>query len=202
MMLNNIISHIDPVILDRGREYVLCGYIRKLERLKNLVYRAEVIGSELYEVSVELDEHGGIRSLECDCPFDYGPICKHQAAVLLELREKIKSLDININDIPLTEQKNFKDLLEAQSKESLIELILSLSADSDVVEKRVKLHVLETGGDVELQQCRKLIQSYISLHADDYGYVSWKNTSRAVEGAYISSEKAHEAADNEECYGL
>jgi hypothetical protein len=99
---------------------------------------------------------------------------------------------------PLTEQKNLEDLLEAQSKESLIELILSLSADSDVVEKRVKLHVLETGGDVELQQCRKLIQSYISLHADDHGYVSWRNTSHAVEGAYIVSEKAHEAANNEE----
>lgn len=200
MRLNNITHYIDPVILDRGREYVLSGYILKLEMMNELIYRAEVEGSELYEVIVEFDDEGDIVSSECDCPYDYGPICKHQAAVLLKLRGDMGSIEVNniIQHPQLLQSDNLKDLLETHSKESLIDLILSLSADSDVVEKRVKLHVLEAGGEEEVEECRRLIQSYVHMYTDDHGFVSWRNTSRAIEGTYIVADKAREATDDQE----
>lgn len=200
MRLNNITHYIDPVILDRGREYVLSGYILKLEMMNELIYRAEVEGSEMYEVFVEFDDEGDIVSYECDCPYDYGPICKHQAAVLLKLRDDMGSIDDNnaTQHSQLLQSDNLKNLLETHSKESLIDLILSLSADSDVVAKRVKLHVLEAGGEEELEECRRLIQSYIQMYGDDHGFVSWRNTSRAIEGTYIVAHKAQEATDDKE----
>jgi uncharacterized Zn finger protein len=80
--LNNLSKYLDPVILDRGREYLLGGHVLSIEDIGDLAYRAEVEGSELYEVYVELDEEGEVISSDCDCPYDYGPVCKHQAAVI------------------------------------------------------------------------------------------------------------------------
>lgn len=67
---------IDPVILDRGREYLLRGCVRSLKKVDERIYRAQVQGSEWYELVVDLDKSGTILSLECDCPYDFGPVCK------------------------------------------------------------------------------------------------------------------------------
>ena len=55
MNLNSLNRFIDPVILDRGRDYVCGGHVLSIEETSDLVYRAEVEGSKLYEVYVELD---------------------------------------------------------------------------------------------------------------------------------------------------
>lgn len=153
---------------------MLGGHILSIAVEGDLVYRAEVEGSELYEVYVELDEGGTINSSDCDCPYDYGPICKHQAAVLLQLRDHAAASPKSMTIEQLTStKKSLKQLLEAESKESLITLLLSLAADSDVVEQRVKLHVSKVGGTDELEECRKLIRSTIDAHADHHGFVNW-----------------------------
>jgi hypothetical protein len=163
------------------------------------VYRGEVEGSELYEVYVELDEGGTIISSDCDCPYDYGPVCKHQAAVLIKLGEHAAGSPRPVSIEQLTSpKKSLKQLLEAESKESLITLLLSLVADSHVAEQRVKLHVSKAGGAAELEECRKLIRSTINVHADHHGFVNWRSVSRAVGGAEMVAEKACEAADDAE----
>ena len=48
--------------------------------------RAIVEGTEFYEVEFTL-EAGQIRSLMCDCP--YPEICKHEYAVMLQLKETL-----------------------------------------------------------------------------------------------------------------
>jgi hypothetical protein len=197
--LNNLSKCLDPVILDRGREYLLGGHVLSIEDIGDLAYRAEVEGSELYEVYVELDEEAEVISSDCDCPYDYGPVCKHQAAVMLKLRDHTATLPESITkELPTNPNKSLKHLLEAESKESLITLLLSLAADSDVVEQRVKLHLSKVGGAKELEECRKLIRSYIDTYSDHHGFVNWRNVGKAVGGAEMVAEKACEAADNAE----
>jgi hypothetical protein len=94
--------------------------------------------------------------------------------------------------------KSLNQLLEAESKESLIALLLSLAAGYDVVEQRVKLHVSKVGGAKELEECRKLIRSYKDKYSDHHGFVNWRNVGKAVGGAEMVAEKACEAADNAE----
>jgi hypothetical protein len=171
----------------------------KLKDMGNSAYRAEVEGSELYQVNVELDEHGTVLSSDCDCPYDYGPLCKHQAAVLLKLRDRVREQpEAIIYERPVSTNKSLKQLLEAESKESLISLLLSLVSDNEVVEQRVKLHVSVAGGIEELEECRKLILSYIDTYSDHHGFVNWRNVGRAVEGAEMVAEKAREAVDHSE----
>nr|WP_275984089.1 SWIM zinc finger family protein [Paenibacillus hamazuiensis] len=163
--------------------------------MEDLVYRAEVEGSEIYEVYVELDEEGNVISSDCDCPFDYENFCKHQAAVLLELRDRAGMPTAALAEG--TTSKNLRQLLEAESKESLIDLLLSL-ADSGSVRQRIKLHVSKAGGADELEECRKLIRSYIDTYSDHHGFVDWRSADQAVEGAKIVAGKAEEAAEQEE----
>ncbi|MBP1994130.1 SWIM zinc finger family protein [Paenibacillus eucommiae] len=199
MNLNNLRKYVDPVILDRGRDYLKGGHVLSIEEIEDLVYRAEVEGSEIYEVHIELDEEGEVTSSECDCPFDFGPVCKHQVAVLLKLRDHTAALsESETNELDTNPKKSLKQLLEVESKESLVALLLSLAADSDAVEHRIKLFTSKVGGAKELGACRRLIRSYINTYADHHGFVSWRNVDQAVLGAEMVAKKAIETAENAE----
>lgn len=196
MHLNDVEIEIDSVILDRGREYLLSGCVRSLEKVRERTYRARVEGSELYEVIVELDKSDIVRSLECDCPYDFGPVCKHMAAVLLMIRNEGQFQPTSASgNGTVNSANNLKELLLGQSKERLIDLILSMAADSEVVERRVQLHVSDGDGHEQLAECRDLIQSYIAAYSDHHGFVNYRSVGRAVEGAEVVAEKAREAAD-------
>jgi hypothetical protein len=95
----------------------------------------------------------------------------------------------------MSQQKNLKKLLEAENKDSLIDIILSLAADDESVEQRIKLlQKSKTAGNKRVVECRKLIRSYRSDYADKDGFINWRNVSGAVKGAEIVAEKAREVA--------
>ncbi|HEX6384316.1 MAG TPA: SWIM zinc finger family protein, partial [Anaerolineae bacterium] len=67
----------------RGQEYYEDGFVLSLMQRGNTLY-AEVQGSqyEPYEVAVTFEDDG-IEDTYCTCPYDWGGICKHIVAVLL-----------------------------------------------------------------------------------------------------------------------
>jgi uncharacterized Zn finger protein len=67
----------------RGQEYYREGAVSDVTRRGNRV-TAEVEGSELYEVTVILDD-GEVDEAQCTCPYDWDGYCKHVVAVLLKL---------------------------------------------------------------------------------------------------------------------
>ncbi len=69
-------------IVGRGREYYRNGHITSLELLDDGSFEAEVEGSDDdYNVSVEVNpKTNKIVRCFCDCPYDYGDVCKHIAA--------------------------------------------------------------------------------------------------------------------------
>ncbi|WP_019419808.1 SWIM zinc finger family protein [Paenibacillus sp. OSY-SE] len=193
MNLHHLSKSIDPVIINRGRDYVLAGYVRSIKKIKDGLYRALVEGSDLYEVLVELRDNDDVLSVECDCPFDYGPTCKHQAAVLIKLREMrgtARSHSANLSSPISVQTKTLKQLLEAESKDSLISLLLYLAVDSEQMEERIRLYLSDVDHNDSIESCRHLIQSYIEIYADKYGFVRWDNVERAVEGAEHVAEQA------------
>lgn len=79
------------------------------------IIRADVIGSEEYEVEISLDDDGEIEEMYCSCPYaDGGRNCKHMAAVLYEWEENSGGED-------LSEKETDKDgdlFLTAHTKEA------------------------------------------------------------------------------------
>ena len=69
---------------ERGENYFLSGEVGKIKRKGNL-FEGTVYGSRKYEVS--LDINNDQLDFKCNCPYDWGGICKHEVAFALEILE-------------------------------------------------------------------------------------------------------------------
>lgn len=73
-------------ILERGYDYYLENAVENLD-ISDDIIRADVIGSEDYEVEISLS-NGEVTDMYCSCPYALdGRNCKHMAAVLYEWSE-------------------------------------------------------------------------------------------------------------------
>lgn len=71
-----------PIIKSRGEDYFNKGRVISCKKIKNK-YKAEVLGSELYNVNITYDYNNNI-SYECDCPCNFP--CKHIYATFLAIK--------------------------------------------------------------------------------------------------------------------
>lgn len=73
-------------ILERGYDYYLENAVENIDISEDII-RADVIGSEDYEVEISLN-NGEVTDMYCSCPYALdGRNCKHMAAVLYEWSE-------------------------------------------------------------------------------------------------------------------
>ena len=124
--LENFENEIDETILDRGLEYFEAELVVSCRRTGNTVH-AQVSGSEDYEVVFTL-ENESIVSASCDCPYDWGPVCKHIVAVMFELKDgnQEKHWQVKVS-------KKGNQSIEAQAEQILEKL--SVDELKDVVSK-------------------------------------------------------------------
>ena len=80
---------IKPEIADRGFDYYNSNKVVYIS-VEGTTGRAMVVGSKPYEVSFDYDG-GEIRNITCDCFCSYH--CKHEFAMLLQLRETLKIIE-------------------------------------------------------------------------------------------------------------
>lgn len=88
MTLQDFEKQIDSVILKRGKEYFNNDSVEFLEEIKKGYWTANVSGTDEYTVEIQLDSKDSIKKCFCDCPYDYGDICKHIIAVLYAISEE------------------------------------------------------------------------------------------------------------------
>ena len=73
-------------ILERGYDYYCDDAVENME-ISDDIIRADVIGTEDYEVEISLS-NGEVTEMYCSCPYALdGRNCKHMAAVLYEWSE-------------------------------------------------------------------------------------------------------------------
>lgn len=76
-------------------------------------------GSEDYDCEIKLDKHGNWQDGECDCPYDWGDVCKHQAALWYAVQAQ------DFSQIP-SEMDTLNAQLAPLSAEKLRELLCQL----------------------------------------------------------------------------
>ena len=110
MNLKNFESEIENKIVGRGLSYYKGGDVKKLEKASENEFSAVVFGTEKYSVYVKLNGETIVEH-ECDCPYDFGDVCKHKVAVFYAIRDgnfsdtggKLKSLLKNLHESALRE---------------------------------------------------------------------------------------------------
>lgn len=108
MNLKNFEIEVEPKIVERGLDYYKNGDVRKLEKVGENEFSAVVFGTEKYSVYVKFNGETIIEH-ECDCPYDYGDVCKHKVAVFYQIRngnfsdlsDKLNSLLTNLHESAL-----------------------------------------------------------------------------------------------------
>ena len=82
----NLSQWASEAVVARGRAYHQDGHVLDWEWDNNqLTAEVEGTGPEPYHVEITFDENVWPHS-ECECPFDWEPLCKHAVAALLEWR--------------------------------------------------------------------------------------------------------------------
>ncbi|MBD2870521.1 SWIM zinc finger family protein [Paenibacillus arenilitoris] len=161
-------DQIDRTILARGYEYYTDGYVIEVSAHGDNCYTILVEGSELYEVEVRLDGSGRIVHSECDCPYDYGPVCKHEAAAYYELLDILDS-DSELVQGKAVKQPDLKEVLTALPKERLIEIIAEIARQNTVLRNQLLLTYSQDGDDRELDKCKRLIASIVNKYTGREG---------------------------------
>lgn len=165
--IQRFLDDVDPVILSRGQDYYRRGYVESIDYDEGHV-TAEVSGSEdePYLVDIDFDEDGEVEAWECDCPYDWGPVCKHTVAALLALQaEPLEERSQEVSAV----KTSVRELVERAEKEQLAALILEHCKEDKRFQSQV-LSALEDSGERELASIKELVRESIRSNSD-YGYI-------------------------------
>ena len=212
MDLNNFENYIDPKIVARGYDYYENDYVTSVEEIKENVFVAKVEGTDRYTVEVELDHQANIIDTQCDCPYDLGEYCKHQAAVFLTLREmknnisdeKSPALKHHCMDLeaafksPVRKKRkeiDIKKVLSDRTKDELVAFLLDIASEYEEIKRRIELNFYIGNDEDEINKSIALIRTYINNNSNEWGFVGYGNTSEAVKGADMVLEKARYALE-------
>ena len=134
MNLKNFEKIVEPDILNRGFRLYEEGYILEVEQVEKGEFVASVRGSDKYAVTIKLSDILEMTSHSCDCPYDWGTVCKHEVAVMYHIKDK------QLFDQPVTANTfdKIKEDLEKLDKAALLEILMDLSKKSKVVKDYLK----------------------------------------------------------------
>ena len=165
--IQRFLDDVDPVILSRGQDYYHRGHVESIEYDEGHV-TAEVSGSEgePYMVDIDFDEDGEVEAWDCDCPYDWGPVCKHTVAVLLALQAETPE---ERSQEAAAAKSSVRELVERAEKEQLASLILEHCKEDKRFQSRV-LSALEDSGEQELASIKELVRESIRFNSD-HGYI-------------------------------
>jgi SNF2 family DNA or RNA helicase len=74
----------------KGCHYYEAGCVEELEFIsEEKLFIAQVAGREMYDVTIQFDDHNRIKGYDCDCPafYEYNGACKHVIAVLKVIKD-------------------------------------------------------------------------------------------------------------------
>ncbi|MFO7633750.1 MAG: SWIM zinc finger family protein [Caldilinea sp.] len=130
----------------RGMSYYRDDAVLALIRRDNVI-TAEVAGSEYepYEITITLDETGGIRSAACTCPYTFGGYCKHIVATLLAILNDPEAIET---------QPAMESVLAGLTEVQLRTILLNVAAEersvADLIEREAKLQRMADSAPVSI----------------------------------------------------
>ena len=165
MDLKDFEDHIDEVILDRGLSYYEDGNVISLKN-DDGTWSAVVEGTHDYKVKIKIAAGGKITRTECNCPYDMGRYCKHEAAVLYAIRDELLPDDVpNVpRETEPTENaprpESLTDILERMDKKALVSILTEFADRYEGIKEEI---IMRHSDNIDvLNSARDAIQNAIS----------------------------------------
>lgn len=174
MKLQDFQFHVDRIIVDRGYDYYSNGFVTP-KGSKGAAYRFQVSGSDEYEVIITLNPEGEIVSSYCNCPYDYGPVCKHETAAYFELMdESDEELD---GSTGFQGAPNLVEVLDGLRKDQLVSILVELAEEDEILESRLRMTYSDDAGKADMQNW---IRSIVNKYMGRAGYIEYHDTNEFV----------------------
>ncbi len=189
--INQFEQYIDKTILNRGLQYFKKGHVHEPEELSLDEYEAIVEGTEDYTVHLTL-KNGIINEHVCDCPYDFGPVCKHVAAVIfylqqdeLELTKTTKRKKRSQYNKPVKRKTNAQkidEILEKASHDELKQFVRNKASTNATFRNLFLSSFAQYNSDESKEFYVKHLKSILKTASDRHGFIDW-SASRIVGNA-------------------
>ncbi len=122
LSLKNFEAQVESKIVTRGFDYYEQDNVEEVEQVGDLEFSANIWGTTEYSVLIKLNPALEVVEHDCDCPYDWGDVCKHKVAVLYYIKDaKLYVYDAKNDDGTL---HKIKQDLSKLKKQEIIDLIL------------------------------------------------------------------------------
>lgn len=180
-------------ILSRGYEYYEDGLVKDV-LLKGNIVTAEVLGTETYDVSVEID-NGIFIDGDCTCPYaSDGSYCKHMAALLYYLDNE--NLDENNNYT--TKEKQIRDSLKNINKKELDAFLVELLTEDRNIYDKFRLRFNNSFPRLTLKEYKKKIYDAIKSSAGRDGFIDYHESWDYTKNMHKITSEVNSLVDNGE----
>lgn len=194
--LNNFESFFDPVILERGLEYYQDQRVSHLQKVDQGLWLASVHGQHDYTVTIRT-HRSVIKSWECDCPFEYGSVCKHVVAVLHEMAEEqtLKKMtedqgpSARNSQSPAPKRKSRQDHIEEIFEKAGIDELQKFLRMQLGRNKEVRYEFLSYFADLIDEDMKpkykRLVADIIKASEDNHGFIDYRRSfefARRIDG--------------------
>jgi len=210
MNLDNFDQQIDPKIVDRGYNYFFDDHVDGPESIDTGVWMARVYGSYVYNVQIHTEPENSreIRGWQCDCPYDFGPICKHVVAALYAMIDQEKSEPDSADEKRETKPKNrIQEIFKKSNEEDLQNFILASVKSVDGFRNRFLAHFADRIEDQQdpILKYRAIIRNYGRAAEGPYGFIDHESDHTLTARLRELNQKAEELLDDghfNECLGI
>ncbi|MBI2486949.1 MAG: hypothetical protein HYW01_08320 [Deltaproteobacteria bacterium] len=187
--------------------------MQDLQELEDGKWTALIQGTEVYEVYMCISGDT-VTEYKCTCPYDLGPICKHQVATIYAIEDCLSEATVvDIKEGPNQRQKKrskgktgkqgrktiiqkVEEALENMSQEEIIDLVRSYSLQNrefrNIILARFTPHSEEEGKSTY----RQLIKESLRSGMDHHGFIDYWGAGRAVRGAEELLDKGEKLVEN------
>lgn len=199
--LNQFEQYIDETILKRGLQYFKSGRVNQVEEISPGKYEAIVEGTEDYTVQLTL-KNGIISEYTCDCPYDFGPVCKHVAAVIfylqqdvLDLNKKPKRTKTNQTAKPAkrkTVAQQVEELLEKTTHDELKQFVREKTEENAQFRNLFLSSFAQYNTDESKELYVKQVKSILKTASDRHGFIDWsasRQVGNAIDNLLKSAQK-------------
>lgn len=199
--LNQFEQYIDETILKRGLQYFKSGRVNQVEEISPGKYEAIVEGTEDYTVQLTL-KNGIISEYTCDCPYDFGPVCKHVAAVIfylqqdvLDLNKKQKRTKTNQTAKPAkrkTVAQQVEELLEKTTHDELKQFVREKTEENAQFRNLFLSSFAQYNTDESKELYVKQVKSILKTASDRHGFIDWsasRQVGNAIDNLLKSAQK-------------
>jgi len=166
--MKTLIAQADSKILARGKALYAQGCVANLTQTAEGEFEAKVLGSEgdLYEVYITVKD-GEPEDYGCDCPYDWGPVCKHLVAVVLAVQAgKYKSAEPEAPKKKTQKQQGISALLQDIDPTDLRYFIAQYAERDQKFDNALRVRFAQPDFDAELKKIKRSVNAVLADVSD------------------------------------